>query len=229
MVTTHGRARFWRGRVSVAALVLLAACAVAMWRSGPAHADGDPASDVLATQSLFLPQDAGVPDRRQAQLISLLGEAQRNGVPLRVAVIASAADLGSVTELWDQPRPYAKFLGQELSLVYRGPLIVVMPNGFGSYRSGKPAAADQSALAGLAPAGSVSRLGDVTLAVIARIAAASGHPLTLPSVASPRVPGSSDTVPWLAFAAGALLIAVAWTFSLRARPLQLRRRTDRTA
>jgi hypothetical protein len=37
-------------------------------------------------------------------------------------------------------------------------------------------------------------------------------------VTSPSVPGSSDTVPWLVFAAGALLIAVAWTFSLRARP-----------
>ena len=75
---------------------------------------------VLATQSLFLPQDAGVPAGRQAQLISLLATAQRSGVPLRVAVIASATDLGSVTELWSQPRLYARFLGQELSLVYRG-------------------------------------------------------------------------------------------------------------
>ncbi len=229
MVTTHGRARFWRGRLRVAALVFLAIGAVAIWRSGPARADGDPASDVLATQSLFLPQDAGVPAGRQAQLISLLATAQRSGVPLRVAVIASATDLGSVTELWSQPRLYARFLGQELSLVYRGPLIVVMPNGFGSYPSGKSAAAEQSVLAGLPPPGSVSRLGEVTLKAIERIAAATGHPLSAPSASSPTAPGSSTLVPWLVFAAGAILIALAWTFSLKARPLQVRRRTGRAA
>ena len=37
----------------------------------------------------------------------------------RVAIIASPPDLGSVTELWHQPQNYARFLAQELTLIYR--------------------------------------------------------------------------------------------------------------
>jgi hypothetical protein len=187
-----------------------------------ALADGDPASDVLATQALFLPADAGLSPGRQAQLASLAEAARRSGVSLRVAVIASPADLGSVTELWRQPQTYARFLAQELSLVYRGTVLVVMPNGFGA---GAPAGGGTSAgaaLAGLAPPGSASRLGAATLTAIERIASASGHPLPVPSEGGAPAPGatSSDVVPWLVFAAGAMLIAVAWTLSLRARPLR---------
>ena len=65
-----------------------------------ARADGDPASDVLATQPLFLPQDAGIPTAQQGQLGELLQTAARNGYQIRVALIASRSDLGSVTELW---------------------------------------------------------------------------------------------------------------------------------
>jgi hypothetical protein len=71
--------------------------------TGIARADGDPASDVLATQTLYLPTDAGVPANRQAQIGALLQAAQHDGYPIRVAVIGSATDLGSVTELWRQP------------------------------------------------------------------------------------------------------------------------------
>ena len=69
-----------------------------------ARADGDPASDVLATQALFLPQDGGIPIGQQSQLTGLLQAAAQSGYPIRVAIIASKADLGSVTELWRQPR-----------------------------------------------------------------------------------------------------------------------------
>ena len=55
-------------------------------------------------------------------------------------MIASPTDLGSVTELWRQPQNYARFLAQELSLLYRGPLLVVMPNGYGRYRLEGPLA-----------------------------------------------------------------------------------------
>jgi hypothetical protein len=223
-VTDHGRARFWRGRPAVAALALVAVVAVTAWRSDMARADGDPASDVLATQSLFLPQDASVPSTRQAQLISVLAAAQRGGVPLRVAVIASPTDLGSVTELWGRPQPYAKFLGAELALVYRGTLLVIMPHGFGLHSSTRASSREQSALAGLRPAGSISGLGDATLAAIVRIAAASGHPVTVPSVTGPRGGDPSQAVPWIVFAAGVLLIAAAWTVSLRAKPLGAPRR-----
>jgi hypothetical protein len=94
-----------------------------------ARADGDPASDVLLAQALFLPQDAGVPATEQAQLASLLAAAHHAGYNLRVALIARPADLGSVTALWHQPENYARFLGQEQSLNYTGALLVVMPGG----------------------------------------------------------------------------------------------------
>jgi hypothetical protein len=48
-----------------------------------------------------------------------------------VAIIAHRDDLGAVTALWRRPQVYAHFLGVELSLGYKGELLVVMPNGFG--------------------------------------------------------------------------------------------------
>lgn len=211
--------------------MLVALAGIATCSVRPALADGDPASDVLATQTLFLAQDAGVPGPQQVQLASLLGTARRSGLSLRVAVIASPADLGSVTELWREPQTYARFLGQELSLVYRATLLVVMPNGFGVYRPGKVPPALARALAGLPPAGTASRLGGVTLTAIQRVAAAAGHELPVPSASGAATPSSasSGTVPWIVFAAGLVLIVAAWTLSLRARPLQLTSVKDRTS
>jgi hypothetical protein len=73
------------------------------WLSARARADGDPASDVLATQALFLPQDAGLTAAGQTRLEAELEAVQQAGVPVRMAVIASSTDLGSVTALWRQP------------------------------------------------------------------------------------------------------------------------------
>jgi len=107
-----------------------------------ARADGDPASDVLASQSLFLPADGGFSPAQAAQLSGLLSSAQRNGFPVRLALIATPADLGSVSALWRMPASYAEFLAKELPLVYHGTLLVVMPNGFGvSQVGGTPAGA----------------------------------------------------------------------------------------
>ncbi len=71
--------------------------------------------------------------------------AAKSGYPLRVAVIASPADLGSVTPLWRQPQAYAGFLGEELSLLYKGTLLVVMPDGFGLYGPGAAVPAQRAA------------------------------------------------------------------------------------
>jgi hypothetical protein len=233
-ITDHS-SRCWRRYARAAMLMLVALAGIATCSVRPALADGDPASDVLATETLFLAQDAGVPGPQQVQLASLLGTARRIGLSLRVAVIASPADLGSVTELWREPQTYARFLGQELSLVDRGPhpptLLVVMPNGFGVYRPGKVPPALARALTGIPPAGTASRLGGVTLTAIQRVAAAAGHELPVPSASGAATPSSasSDTVPWIVFAAGLVLIVAAWTLSLRARPLQLTSVKDRTS
>ena len=184
-----------------------------------ARADGDPASDVLATQPLFLPQDAGIPLAQQNQLTALLGAAASSGYQLRVAIIASSTDLGSVTELWRQPQTYARFLGQELSLVYRGPLLVIMPNGFGLESLNPAAPANPSALAGeRIPAGGTG-LGTVALTAIQRLAGASGHTVPIPAAtATTSATDSGNTIPVIAFAIGLALIVLAWGASLRARP-----------
>jgi hypothetical protein len=189
-----------------------------------ARADGDPASDVLATQPLFLPQDAGIPIAQQGQLAELLQTTARNGYQIRVAIIAARSDLGSVTELWRQPQTYARFLDQELSLVYGGPLLVVMPNGFGFYDPGSLRQPQREALAGVRIRAGGPGLAAASLAAVHGLAAASGHPVQIPP-APATGPGarSTNTASVLAFAIGAALIVLAWAASLRARPPRLRR------
>jgi hypothetical protein len=211
------------GRLLLQALALLAMLALgSAWAPTAARADGDPASDVLATQQLFLPQDAAASPAQQAQLAALLQETDRSGYPIRVALISSATDLGSVTGLWNQPQNYARFLGQELGLVYHGPLLVVMPSGFGLYHIPHPATAERALAGGPSPRGGI---GAAAITAVDELAAAAGHPLALPS-GGPTKAGATTGSPiaWIAFATGAILIALAWVASLRARPPRFARR-----
>jgi hypothetical protein len=196
--------------------MLVALLAVIALAPGLAQADGDPASDVLATQPLFLPQDGGLTVRQEAELGALVTAARTDGYPLRVALIASPTDLGSVTELWRQPENYAHFLGQELSLVYRGTLLVVMPDGFGLYGRGAPA--ERAALTGVA--GAPRGLGARAITAVQHLAAAAGHPLHVSVGLPQRSSGGADYPALIVLAVGALLILAAWTLSLRARPLR---------
>jgi hypothetical protein len=200
--------------------VTLAIVALAAAACPPlAIADGDPASDVLVGSSLFLPPDAGVTPHQQSELAALLGAAAKAGYPLRVAVIAGPTDLGSVTPLWRQPQAYAGFLGEELSLLYKGTLLVVMPNGFGLHGPGAAVAAQRAALSGRRAGG----LGASTIAAVQRLSAAAGHPLSVGPIETRAVPSTTDYVALISLALGAALIAAAWIASLRARPLRFRR------
>ncbi|HWC85916.1 MAG TPA: hypothetical protein VG388_05230 [Solirubrobacteraceae bacterium] len=209
------RARSRAVRLMSALVVIILGLAL----PGSAPADGDPASDVLASQALFLPQDAATGFKPESQLESLLSAAARSGYPIRVAVIASSADMGSVTVLWRQPQTYARFLGQELAYAYHGALLVVMPSG---------SAVTQVAASGPTGPGSASSLpappagqGLITVASteVRRLAAASGHPLPAAVAAAAPKSGSGDPIAWLVLALGAVLIGLAWTVSLRLRPL----------
>ncbi len=208
----------------LAAITAVLLAATAAWGAPAALADGDPASDVLAQQSLFLPQDAGIPASRQTQLAELAQTAARGGYPVRVAVIASPADLGSITALWGQPQRYAEFLGQELSLVYRGRLLVVMPGGLGVYHAGRAVSAEQAVLTSIPIPRTGIRLGTLALTAIQRLAASSGHSIAIPNATVRPKPGASDTTAWIVFAGGVLVIALAWAASFRARPPALPRR-----
>jgi hypothetical protein len=189
------------------------------WAPAAALADGDPASDVLVTQPLFLPSDAGVSTQVEAQLTALLSSAQSHGAPIRVAVIASATDLGSVTELWSQPQNYASFLGEELSLVYRGELLVVMPGGYGVATVGHTVRAEPAALSGVSPPRGGAELGTAALSAVQRLASAAGLHLAVPEATVRTPPSSVDVGAWGAFASGTALILLAWAASARAKPL----------
>jgi ribosomal protein S12 methylthiotransferase accessory factor YcaO len=186
--------------------------------AGVALADGDPASDVLVSRSLFLPQDAAIAPNEQAQVASLIARAANRGYPVRVALIASRADLGSVTALWQQPQSYADFLGQELALTHKEPLLVLMPNGYGLHLSAGGAARQIAAMRRLPPPG--RELAPAAVNAILRLAAVSGHQLPAPRASAAPSSASLGLVSWLALALGALLVAAAWGASLRARPFR---------
>jgi hypothetical protein len=145
--------------------LLLAAVVAALAVASTAVADGDPASDYLITQPVFLPfEPTKVSSVAETELRQLLAASKAKGFEVRVALIATRNDLGAVPVLFGKPQRYADFLGQEIVYFWKGPLLVVMPNGYGLFQNGKPLTAEKAQLAKLAPPGSAD--GD-TLAVSA--------------------------------------------------------------
>jgi hypothetical protein len=154
--------------LAVAGSLLLAALA-----AGAARADGDPASDVLPTERVYLPVTQPSADAAAA-LAKSVAAVYAGGDRIKVAVIATLDDMGSVPMLFNQPQEYARFLGVELSGFYVGPLLVAMPGGYGYYDGGRPTAAATGALAGIAVnRSSVDALVRAAAAAVDRLAAAS--------------------------------------------------------
>jgi hypothetical protein len=121
-------------RRSLLALVLVASAA----HPAAAYADGDPASDVLITDDVFLPYQQPSADQ-VAKLRRVIAAARSAGRPVRVAVIHDARDLGAVTNLYGHPQEYANLLSTELqnpvepgARGHQEGLVIVMPAGFGT-------------------------------------------------------------------------------------------------
>lgn len=196
-----------------------------------AFADGDPASDILVTQDVFMPWDGGISTATQEQLVSTVEAANKAGLAIRVAVIATSADLGTVTQLWRQPKEYGKYLGTELSELWDGQVLVVMPNGFGLYGpSSGPHKFSAAEGAVRAPTpGTGDHMAQSAIDAVQQLAAAAGHSFdgNVGTIkAAPVSGGGSDWGAWLALALGGLAILAAWAASLRARPLQWRRKAQ---
>ena len=132
---------------------LLACALVAAAAAGGARADGDPASDMLVVQNVFLPYEASS-HAAVAGLTKEVASAYAAGDRVKVALVATRVDLGAIPSLFDKPVQYATFLGRELAGFYIGPLLVVMPSGYGIYDGGRSTAAEQGVLTRLAPPGS---------------------------------------------------------------------------
>jgi hypothetical protein len=115
---------------ALAATVTLAVLAGAGMRPQAALADGDPASDVLVYQPVFFPYRPA-PRALERRLTGLVKSANQQGYRIRIAIVQSPRDLGSVPMLFGRPSVYARFLSSELSSVWRDRVLIVMPNGYG--------------------------------------------------------------------------------------------------
>ena len=80
---------------------------VAIFLVQDALADGDPASDTLITQPVFLLLSRSYSPGATGELTALLDDSKRLGFPLKVAVIARRLDLGAVPSLYGLPQRYA--------------------------------------------------------------------------------------------------------------------------
>ncbi len=189
----------------------------------PARADGDPASDYLIGQQVFFPYDTKFPATQQAQFAQLVREANQAGFKIRVALIATSYDMGSVTSLYGKPRTYARFLGFELSFVYKQRLLIVMRNGFGFNWPHHPTAATYAALAKIPIGPGADGLLTAAQTAVQRLVAADGIKLAPPThVTTPAERNSHDRLVIVAAAVAAILLAAAARVALRRRRREVR-------
>src|SRR5438067_743372 len=194
------------------AAVLLAAVVFAALAAQSARADGDPASDVLIVQTVFLPFQAQLPKSLESKLTRATVEATKAGYRIRVALIEQPSDLGAVPSLYGKPQTYAKFLWQELSFVYKGGVLIVMPNGFGFYDGRDPSASTQKVLGGIPIGAGLNGMAASALNAVLSLSTAAGHPLSVgqvPVVTAKPSSGDDRLIIGGAAAGGVLLAAAA--------------------
>jgi hypothetical protein len=164
-----------------------------------AHANGDPASHYLLGESRFLPFNTKIDSGAVERLDGVLREADKAGFTIKTALIASPYDLGTAFSLYRRPQRYAEFLGLEISFVYRGRLLIVMPNGFGYAVNGEPDARASRVLERIRPPGrNATREAEAAVRAVVRLAAAAGHKVVVPK-------GTSETRDRILIGAAVLL------------------------
>ena len=163
----------WTRRIGLAAVLVTAIVSV-----GSARADGDPASDVLYTSSVFFSFTTALSTSAQNAVTETVARAKQAGYPIRVAIIEKQSDLGAVTSLWGKPREYARFLDIELSFGYKGPLLIIMPSGLGFAHYKRPTSSEYRALAGITVDNGPNGLAATANRAITALAAQAGHRIT---------------------------------------------------
>jgi hypothetical protein len=189
-----------------------------------AWADGDPASDELIGANVFYPFSPPVSAGLQKTLNSETAAASRGHFPIKVALIASPADLGAIPSLFAKPQQYADFLDQEISFAgTKTLLLVVMPNGYGV--QGLPRAATLAAASLAKPPGRQSDdLAQAAILAVPKLATAAGDPISgapgQPAATGQGGGGAADVgAGALAFVAVIATAAVVW---FRRRRAQIR-------
>jgi hypothetical protein len=199
--------------------VLAVIAAVALLPS-QARADGDPASDVLLLQDVYLPYAPGIPAELGRTITDLLKETRKAGFPVKVAIIADPKDLGAVPQFFGRPQSYAPFLQSEIAFNSKKPLLVVMPNGYGlaALPSGS-----ENGLKGFPPPKSAGGedLGRAAVGAILKLSKAAGHPVPAPKLPKPSAGGGGGgTSPLIVFGVPVALLALGGVLAA------LRRRQD---
>jgi hypothetical protein len=220
-----------RNGTGFAACLLVAAVLVAALGAGMARADGDPASDYLIGQKAFLSYDAKIPRASQQKLLRAVESANAQGFPVKVALIWTSYDLGSVPQLFRNPRYYARFLDTEDSywLKTKTRLVVVMPNGLGFAQWKHDPSAGYRTLAGIKVSPTPSGMAKAATTAVVKLAAAAGIHVSTSGASSSSTTtdtqtgsGSGGRVEILVAVVAALALGVA------ARVL-IRRRASRSA
>jgi hypothetical protein len=198
--------------LSAAILVLTAATLAPV-----AHADGDPASDVLLGENVYYPYSPAVTGSVAKTLNAETAATSKAKFPIKVALIANPTDLGVIPDLFGKPQKYADFLVQEISFESKQHLLVVMRAGYGVQGLGAKA---KSAITTLpAPkSGSSDDLARAAIVAVAKLARASGHPIAgVSGVPGGSGAGSSAVLIVLLLVVAALAAAGA-VIVLRRRP-----------
>jgi hypothetical protein len=195
-------------RRAVVSIALLA-MALALCSASPALGDGDPASDVLLGQNVFYPYSPPVPRAVRAKLDAQAAAVKRAGLPIKVAIIGAATDLGTVPSLFAKPGAYARFLDQEISFRGPQPLLVVMAAGYGVQGVAPAGARAVSALP--KPAGaSTAGLARAALKAVTALAAATGHaPTGTPGKTAGSSGGGGSMVLLIVLILAAIVVATA--------------------
>jgi hypothetical protein len=213
------------------ALCLLA-CVLAAGAAAPlARADGDPASDYLVSQQVFLSYDAKIPPALQSKLLAAVASANKNGFPVKVALIWSRYDLGSVPELFGKPKTYARFLDAEDSKCWWGGscgsgrfktttrLLVVMPNGLGFAQWKHSPAAGYRTLAEIKVTRTPAGLATAATTAVVKLAAAAGVKVSTSGGSAPtgQPSGGTSRIEIIAAVVAALLLGAAARLLIRRR------------
>jgi hypothetical protein len=162
------------------AVGLAAALATVLALPATVSANGDPPSDVLLVQDVYLPFTPATSAGAARALLELAKRTRADRWPIKVAIIATPSDLGDVANLFTRPQDYANFLAREIG---NPRLLVVTPVGFGGQKLGRGVEGQVDVLSSLrAVQPGNDRLERQALTAVARLAAADGHRVALPSV-----------------------------------------------
>jgi hypothetical protein len=174
--------------------------AAAIFATAPAAlAHGDPSSHSLEQDVLYPAVGDRPTQQTELRLLGLLYAARDAGYPIKIALVANEQDLTDDLSMLSQPQAYAEFVAGEVSRAraLRGPILVVMPMGYGVAGNLPDETGTLHPLTPAASANLVAGLGPVAgdtgeaLAIGAeaatrKLAADAGH--SLPTVVPPAQP-----------------------------------------